>query len=191
MTQTIKRIGEKNINEDKLIKSIYKSLGAKQKLSRRIDASYIRAHITDQELIYHPFWMVKSLIIAARPPFPPKKIPRMIFIDAVSGYRGIFSHVPPITKEEAADGSITTPFLRSEEDIDIYIRHVQEKQINKQYLLKKPEHEVVERTLAHLPLFKIRVESAEISGTFYINANTGEPEDFLSERWAGRKDLLK
>lgn len=190
MTQTIKRIGEKNITEDKLIKSIYKSLGAKQKLSRRINTSYIRAHITDQELIYHPFWMVKSLIVAARPPFPPKKIPRMIFIDAVSGYRGIFSHVPPIT-EEAADGSIVPPFLQNEEDIDIYIRHVQEKQINKQYLLKKPEHEIVERTLAHLPIFKVSVESAEINDVFYINANTGESEDFLSERWRSKKDLLQ
>ncbi|CAM4333410.1 hypothetical protein [Lacicoccus alkaliphilus] len=191
MTQTIKRIGEKNITEEKLIKSVYKSLGAKERFTRRVDTSYIRAHITGQELIHHPFWMVKSLIVAARPPFPPKKIPRMIFIDAVSGYRGIFSHVPTITEEEAADGSIAAPFLRNEEDIDIYIRHVQEKQINKQYLLKKPEHEVVEKTLAHLPIFKVRVESAEINDVFYINANTGESEAFLSERWRSKKDLLQ
>lgn len=143
-----------------------------------------------KKLIHHPFWMVKSLIVAARPPFPPRKIPRMIFIDAVSGYRGIFSHVPPVTEEEAAYDTVVEPFLESEADIAAYIRDVQERQINRQYMLKKPEHEVIDRTLVYLPIYKVRVESDEIDDVFYINANTGESENFLSGRWRNGEDLL-
>lgn len=190
MTQSIKRIGEKNISDEKLYKAVYKAMGLKRKVNSKVNISYIKENLVEETLIYHPIWLVKSLIVAARPPFQPKKIPRMIFVDAVSGYRGIFSHVPPLVDETADTSQTVTPFLYKEEDIASYVKDVQEKQINRQYVLKKPAHEVIETSLVYLPVYKIKVQSEEIDETFYINANTGESEKFLSERWAGKKDLL-
>lgn len=188
--ENIKRIGDKNISETTLYKSIYKSLGMRQKISRTINPDYIRAHITESELIYHPFWMAKNLIVAARPPFSPKKIPRIIFVDAVSGYRGLFSHVPPISEETVGNKELTVPRV-TEEDVEIYIKDVQEKQINRSYILKKPTHENKETLLVYLPIWKVRIKSSELNSTFYINGNTGESEQFISERWWNGKDLIK
>ncbi|MCD2137896.1 hypothetical protein [Salinicoccus halitifaciens] len=183
----IKRIGSKNISEKALYRAIYKSLGLKARMNKTITPGHLQSHTVSKTLIHHPFWMVKSMVLADRPPFPPRKIPRMIFVDAVSGYRGIFSHVPPVTEE--APGEKIEPHI-TEEDLQKYVDDVRKRQIDKQYMLKKPRHETVETTLAHLPVYEVKVESAEVDETFYINANTGEDEQFLSERWTSKKDLL-
>lgn len=189
MTGNIKRIGEKNITEKALYRSVYKSLGMKARWNKNLSAEYMKEHTTSEKLLYHPFWAVKNLVVADRPPFPPRKIPRMIFVDAVSGYRGIFSHVPVLTDEEAGEGQIVAPYIM-EEDLHKYAEDVRKKQIDKQYLLKKPGHETVETTLVYLPIYEVKVKSPEVEGTFYINANTGESEQFLSERWRDGKDLI-
>ena len=184
----IKRIGSRNISEKALYRAMYKSLGIKVKMNKTITPEHLKSHTTAKTLIHHPFWMVKSMVLADRPPFPPRKIPRMIFVDAVSGYRGIFSHVPPVTEEEA--GEKVDPYIM-EEDLQKYVDDVRKRQIDKQYMLKKPRHETVETSLAYLPVYEVKVESAEVDETFHINANTGESEGFLSERWRSGKDLLK
>ncbi len=186
----ISRIGDKNISDALLYKSIYKTLGIQQKLNRSINPDYVRDHTTKKEMLYHPFWMAKNLIVADRPPFPPKKIPRIIFVDAVSGYRGLFSHVPPINTESIADKMLTAPQI-TEENLEKYIKDVQEKQINRSYILKKPRHENKATELVYLPIWKVKVSSSELDHTFYINGNTGESEQFISERWWNGKDLLK
>lgn len=185
----IKRIGTTYISEKKLYKSIYKSLGLKVRMNKTITVDYLKKHTTSKSLLYHPFWMVKNMVLADRPPFPPKKIPSMIFVDAVSGYRGIFSHVSPVSEESVDDGAIVEPSIR-EAEVDRYIEDVRTKQINKQYLLKKPRHEIVETSMAYLPIYKVVVGSPEVNKTFYINGNTGESEQFLSERWHSGKDLI-
>lgn len=185
----IKRIGKTHISEKELYQSIYKSLGMKARLNKTINADYLKKNTTSATLLYHPFWMVKNLVLADRPPFPPKKIPRMIFIDAVSGYRGIFSHVPPVSEEAVDEEKIVEALIR-EEAVDQYAEDVRAKQIDKQYLLKKPRHEALETALVYLPIHKVVVESAEVNKTFYINGNTGESEQFLSERWKNGKDLI-
>lgn len=190
--KNIKRIGDgqNDISGPKLYKAVYKSLGLKGKLSKRVNQDYIREHVHHEELIYHPFWMVKNLVVAERPPFASKKIPRIIFVDAVSGYRGIFSHVPPLTDEAVDDGQLTSLQIDSEEAVSKYIKDVQVKQINRSYILKKPLHEIKETSLVYLPIWKVRLKSSEFNRTFFINKNTGESEQFLSERWWNGKDLL-
>jgi|SRR5699024_1651026 len=185
----IKRIGTTYISEKELYKSIYISLGMKARMNKTITADYLKKHTTSESLLYHPFWMVKNLILADRPPFPPKKIPRMIFVDAVSGYRGIFSHVPPVSEEAVVDGVIVEPVIQ-ENEVDKYAEDVRRKQIDKQYLLKKPRQEIVETSMVYLPIYKVVVDSVVVKRTFYINGNTGESEQFLSERWSSGKDLI-
>lgn len=186
----IQRIGIDTISEALLHKSIYKSLGVKGKVSRTITPDYIRDHLVEKELMYHPFWIVKNLVIAERPPFPSKKMPNVIFVDAVSGYRGLFSHVPPITDEEMESDRLT-PLKIQKEDVNKYIKNVQEKQINRSYILKKPIHEVKEVSLVYLPIWKARIKSGEIQEIFYINGNSGQSEKFMSERWKSGEDLLR
>lgn len=187
----IQRIGNKLISETVLYKSIYKSLRVKEKINKSVNIDYIRKNMTEKELIYHPFWIAKNLVIAERPPFPSKKMPNVIFIDAVSGYRGLFSKIPSIIKEEVRGDNLAPLRIKQEEEVKKYIKNVQEKQINRSYILKKPLHEVKEVSLVYLPIWKVKVEGDEIDETFYINGNTGESERFMSERWKSGKDLLK
>jgi hypothetical protein len=187
----IRRIGNRLISETLLYKSIYKSLGVKEKMNKSVNIDYIRENMTDKELTYHPFWIVKNLVIAERPPFPSKKMPNVIFIDAVSGYRGLFSKIPPVIEEKVEGNTLAPLRISKEEVVSKYVKNVQEKQINRSYILKKPLHEVKEVSLVYLPIWKVRVKSDEINETFYINGNTGESEKFMSERWKSGKDLLE
>jgi hypothetical protein len=191
-SKRIKRIGTQHsgVSESDLYKSVYKSIGIKRLLNQTINPEYIKRHTRSTELLYHPFWVIKNLIIAERPPFPPKKIPRMIFIDAVSGYRGLFSHVPPLSDEKVPEGQLVSADINNEEMIEEYVKDVQVKQINRSYLLKKPLHEVKEMTLVYLPIWKVDVKSEKINSLFYINQNTGESEQFLSEQWKTKEKRL-
>lgn len=186
----IKQIGNEILGMDELHQAIYKSLGLKTRFNRNIDARHIKENIRDVELKYHPFWMVKTLLVAARPPFPPRKLPRMLFIDAVSGYRGMFSHVPPVSESNIETEKLVQPVIKDETETNRYIKDVHEKQINRSYILKKPEHEVLEKELVYLPIWTGTVQSDFVNITFHINANTGESEKFLADRWQNGKDLL-
>lgn len=188
-TKKIQRIGTEAISDDALYKAIYKSIGMKGWFNRTWSPDFIHKHLVAKELIYHPFWIVKNLVVAERPPFPAKKMPNIIFIDAVSGYRGLFSKIPPIIDEEV-ESDVLTPVQIPREALDKYIKNVQEKQINRSYILKKPLHEVKEVSLIYLPIWKAKVKSDEINETFYINGNTGDSEKFMSKRWKSREDWL-
>lgn len=137
MIQKIKRIGERNISEEALTKAVSKNLGFKLRLNQKINTAYIEKHTAEKMLIYHPYWIVKTLVVAARSPFPPKKLPQVIFVDGVSGYKGVFSHVPPVIEEEMNSNQLLSPELGEIEIIEKYVVNVQEKQINRQYMLKK------------------------------------------------------
>jgi hypothetical protein len=186
----IDRIGNNNITDEVLYKSIYKSMGWMRRFNKMSKPSSIQEQVIRRELFYHPFWIVKNLVIAERPPFPPRKMPNIIFIDAVSGYRGLFTTIPPMQEEEVEIERLVAPEI-SEEVLDKYIRNVQHKQINRSYILKKPLHEVKEVSLVYLPIWKVQVKGEIGPETFYINANTGESEKFMSERWKSKKDLLE
>lgn len=191
-TVHISRIGNTNIiSEDELFQYVYKSLPLKFRLNRNINASILKKSCINRELIFHPFWIAKTLVIAERPPFEPKKIPNMIFVDAISGYRGIFSEVPAIQKMKVERSQIKSSFIKNEEEVKIYIRDVQVRQINRSYILKKPLHEIRELFLAYLPIWKVQISSNLVNDTIYINGNTGESEKYLADRWVGRKDLIK
>lgn len=189
-TEDLQRIGTKNISHQLLVKSIYKSLGMKTKLNKNITPAYIEHHIQSKQLIYHPIWMVKNMVLAGRPPFPPKKIPRVIFVDAVSGYRGLFSHVPHLRTEKQSAGEVITHQI-DETSLEKYISDVQAKQINRAYLMKKPRHVREGTTLAYLPIWKVSVKSDLVNHVFFINANTGENEQFMSDRWKSGKNLIR
>jgi len=188
---TIKVIGDNiTVTEHELYKHVYKAAGFKARLNRSINEHYLRQNTKTCDLMYHPFWLAKTLVIADRPPFPPRTHPNMIFVDAVSGYRGVFSKVPPIHDREIGHGSLVETYITDKREAERYVKNVQEKQINRSYILKKPRHEIKEIFLVYLPLWKVAILSGLVNETFYINGNTGESEKFMSERWQSGKDLL-
>lgn len=185
--RTITLLGSnKLISEDKLYLYMYKALKWSQKMNKEINSTFLKNHITDKELFYHPLWIAKNLVIATRRPFPPKKIPKMIFVDAISGYRGMLSTVPETVSIHVKPEHLTNIGI-IEEDVKKYIKDVQEKQINRSYVLKKPDHKLIELSLVYLPLWRVNVKSDMLNKEFIINANTGESEEYMVTFWQENK----
>ncbi|SFF57348.1 hypothetical protein SAMN05216353_10256 [Halobacillus alkaliphilus] len=172
-------IGEDHLPEEDLAKHMYRSLKPSLKWNRQLNEESLNRGIVKKEKVYHPMWTVKLLVIADRKPFPPKKKPNMAFVDALSGYRGLFTSVPPITAREVSQANVQRADITKQELLDKYVIDVQDKQINRSYILKKPRYEIKEAELVYLPLWRVEVDTDFLSKTFVINGNTGEPEDLL------------
>ncbi|MGM8215394.1 hypothetical protein ACLIA0_07440 [Bacillaceae bacterium W0354] len=186
----IKRIGHSEITKENVYRYIYKGLPFTNRLNKQINVNYLKNNSEQCQLIYHPFWLAKTVIVAERPPFPPRKTPNMIFVDAVSGYRGVFSSVPVIQKVEVNGDELRKLVINQEEEVKKYIEDVQQKQINRSYILKKPLHELHDLFLAYLPIWKVNIKLDTINKIYYVNGNTGELENFMANRWESREDLI-
>lgn len=190
MQMNIKQIGAGLlISKNQAIHSAYKCFSLLDRLRKKITKAEIEQN-SSLQLIYHPFWLAKTFVIAARPPFPPKKSPNMIFVDAVSGYRGIFSQIPPITDQKISKAQLQTGMIRTKKEAKKYVKDVQIDQINRMYLLKKPEHEVIDLDLYYMPIWKVIIHTPLLKKIYFINANTGEPENFMAEKWRTKDDLM-
>lgn len=176
-------LGEDSIQEHELPKYMYKGLKPSLKLNKKLDENVIKKGIVKSEKVYQPMWIVKMLIIADRKPFPPKIKPNMVFVDAISGYRGLFPNVPPVTQQKVASSKVKDATITKQELLEKYLINIQEKQINRNYVLKKPRYEVKEAEVVYLPLWLIEVDTDFFTKTFLINGNTGESEDLLKKLW--------
>ena len=186
----IEQLGEQAVEAHELPGFIRKSFGMKGKLISGMSEDAIEDGIHSAELIYHPMWIVRNTVVATRRPFKPKRIPNMIFVDAVSGYRGLLSTVPSISEIKVEKDKVITPII-GVQSVGRYIKDVQSNQIDRSYVLKKPDHEQSKPRLVHLPLWKVEMEGRSGRETHYINANTGASENFMSSRWASGADLMK
>jgi len=177
------------IQKQSLTEHVYKSLPWRLKLNRHVNREHIRENLTVKQVIYHPFWIAKTLVIADRKPFPPKKSPNMVFIDGVSYYRGLFANIPELTETvvDQPDNIVKSELTKA--DVPRYVKDVQFSQINRTYLLKKPQHEIVDYFITYLPLWIAELKSPYWQNTLYINANTGELESHLSKLWQTKEKL--
>jgi|SRR5690625_1085827 len=171
------------IDQEALYTHIYKSLKWTVRLRGNINKEFVRRNTTNTALKYHPIWLAKTLVIADRKPFAPKKTPNMVFVDAISGYRGIISKIPETAEVKVHKNQVISANIIDDNAIVDYIRDVQVKQINRSYVLKKPRHEIVEYFLVYLPLWIGKVSSQEMVKEFTINANTGESEEYMASLW--------
>ncbi|MGI8314296.1 hypothetical protein [Halobacillus mangrovi] len=176
-------LGEESIMEKDLPGHMYKNLKPSLKWNRQLNEEILRQGIIKKEKMYHPMWVVKMLVIADRKPFPPKIKPNMAFIDAVSGYRGLFPSIPPITSKEVSESKLKRADITKQDLLKRYVIDVQDKQINRNYILKKPRYEIKETELVYLPLWEVAVDTNFLTTTFIINGNTGESEDLLFKLW--------
>lgn len=163
-------------------KMIYRNLSLRERLNRKIDIDYISKNIVEKKFYYHPFWVAKLLVIAERKPFSPKVTPQMVFIDAITGYRGILSSVPYVKEDDVDSIDLMKPFISSEERVQKYIIDIQINQINNLYMIKKPIYETKDVALHYIPFYKVQVKSPLINKELLLNVNTGEHEDYLWSR---------
>lgn len=177
----VKVLGEESIVEKDVPSHIYRNLKPSLKWNRQLNVNVIEEGMRKIEKIYHPMWIVKMLVIADRKPFPPKTKPNMAFVDAVSGYRGLFPSVPPIHSKEISNPMVKTAYIDNQEMLSQYVTDVQEKQINRSYVLKKPRYEIKETELVYLPLWEIDVDTDFLTKTFLMNGNTGQSEDLIRD----------
>lgn len=173
---------QKTLEPDALLKAVRKSLGVKGWRWRRL--ADMRAAVIDQELIYHPLWLGKVLTLADRPPFQPKRIPNAAFVDAVSGYRGVLERIPEVNYGARDDGRPVKALIDSEQQAKPYVQAVMHS-VNRGYVLKKPQHQLASLELLHMPLWKVTVEVPDRQ-TVYVNAVTGEPENYMARQWGSR-----
>lgn len=171
------------LGADDLLKGVRRALGRKGRRSRNL--STIRQSIRKQELIYHPLWLGRILTYADRPPFPPKKSPNVVFVDAVSGYRGVLERVPAVQWHPEGQREPVRTVISTSRQAERYVRAVLHT-VNRAYVLKKPEHELVSLDLVRLPLWQVNLGEQRV---VYVNAVTGEPESYLAGLW-GTKTWL-
>lgn len=160
-----------------LLRALRQELGSKKR--RSLTALY--QTVTSQKLIYHPLWLGKVLTLAARPPFPPKKTPNLVFVDAVSGYRGVLERIPTLEEGTPDDGQYVQPVIDLNEVARQYVQSVLHT-INRGYVLKKPEHQLASLELVLLPLWQISLD-LDTPQRVYLNGVTGESESYMANLW--------
>lgn len=143
--------------------------------------STLRNAISKEELIHHPLWLGKILTYADRPPFPPRKTPNVVFVDAVSGYRGVLERVPAVEWDSPGKAAAVRTVISTPHQAEKYVRAVLHT-VNRSYVLKKPEHELVSLDLVLLPLWQLTLDLDQ-RRVVHVNAVTGESESYLAELW--------
>ncbi|QSS98810.1 hypothetical protein IMZ31_11915 [Pontibacillus sp. ALD_SL1] len=174
-------LGEGKIQETDLSTSIYKSVKPTLRWNRHFTEKTIQEGIKEKTKIYYPMWIVKMLVIADRKPFTPKVKPNMVFIDAITGYRGLFPNIPPTAQKKVHASEVKEAVISKEDLLARYVPDVQDKQINRNYVLKKPRYEIKETELVYLPLWDVELDTSFITKSYYINGNTGESEELMRE----------
>jgi len=126
-------------------------------------------------------WIARAEVIADRPPFRPVVRPTVIFVDAVSEYRGQLTTVPHTQEVDPGRATVNRARIRDEQRARELVQDVQAQQINRSYVLRKPRHEIRGLDLLFLPLW--RFDPGEGGDSAVINAVTGADESYLASRW--------
>jgi len=127
-------------------------------------------NIVDTKYVFHPFWFIKAVSYADRIPFPPKVRRYVIYIDAVSGERGLTDRFPQIEQQTAGIHTVRSPQL-IKDNIKPLVDDLVESLILRRYLLKRPTVEVMDPELIYLPFYYVRIKvTAETIHIFSVNA---------------------
>ena len=171
--------GEHPLSDAALAKGVRSALGTRRR--RQLTSAALSVSISSRTLLHHPMWLAKILTAADRPPFKPKVTPNVVFVDAVSGYRGVLEVVPGLSAAVPDDATGLAPVIRTADEAGGYVQAVLRK-INRNYLVKKPRHTVDDLFLAFLPIWKVELD-LDGATQVYINGNNGEPETYLAAQW--------
>lgn len=130
--------------------------------------------LLETQYVLHPFWFIKVAAYADRLPFSPKLRRHVLYIDAVTGERGLTDRFPEIEKKTRTGKKIVPPLLK-DEDVKQMTEELIENLILRTYLLKRPRIEVAGRELVYLPHYQVRVNvrDGEIH-SLSVNALSGE-----------------
>lgn len=148
----------------------------------------LRAELREQELLWCPLWLARTLVTADRPPFPPRRSAVAVFVDGLSGYAGLLGGAAPTAVVDPVEGRVLAPVLDEEQARD-RVTEVQRQQIDRSYPLRKPRHRIESVRLVHLPVRRLhlagpRAEAAGVAGSWHVNAVSGELETHLAREWS-------
>ena len=121
------------------------------------------------ELCYKKMYFLKMLALAARTPFPPKKVPYVLFFDSRIGVGGPTPGVPEYKMTEVPDEAVY-PDVYDRKGFEAKYDELINKFILKQYLLKRPELKKEGSDEIYLPYYKCTYNGREV----FINAGTGK-----------------
>jgi hypothetical protein len=172
VSASVKAIGDSLLSEEQ----------ARAKMRRRYRRS--PTGMSKGELLLHPMWLAWAEVIADRPPFRPVIRPTVIFVDAVSGYRGQLTTVPHTQELDRDVGTVRQARVRDERRARELVQDVQTQQINRSYVLRKPRHAIRRLEMLYLPLW--RFDPGGGGEVAVINAVTGDDEAYLASRWDHR-----
>ena len=175
--------GGEPVSTDVIVRGARNALGMRRRA--RTSVREVRAVMVASELVHHPMWIAKVLTYADRPPFSPKVTPNAVFVDAVSGYRGVLETMPAMDQPLPERANRPEATIATAEAAKAYVDAVLQK-VNRQYMLRKPRHEIAELLQVALPLIRVRLDLD--GGTdVVINGNTGAPETYMASLW-GKDD---
>lgn len=130
--------------------------------------------IFDTQYVFVPFWFIKVASYADRIPFPPKVRRYVIYIDAISGERGLTDRFPRTEERDAGEYRVRSPYMK-EDTIKPMVDDLVESLILRRYLLKRPSVEVMDPELVYLPHYYVRVRTADEAIRMYaVNALSAE-----------------
>ncbi|HLR97238.1 MAG TPA: hypothetical protein VK053_22135, partial [Jiangellaceae bacterium] len=158
MSQSVTAIGDALLTEEQ----------ARAKIRRRLRRS--PTGTSNGEFLLHPMWIAQAEVIADRPPLRPVVRPTLIFVDAVSEYRGQLTTVPHTQQVDRHASTVHRVRIRDEQRARELVQDVQTQQINRSYVLRKPRHEIRRLELLYLPLW--RFDPGEGGDIAVVNAVT-------------------
>lgn len=149
-----------------------------EKRIRRIAAGkagslFAPARVEGLRLWYKRFYFAKFLALAARTPFPPKRIGYVLFYDAHSGEGGLTNGVP-VWAEKETDPEAVLPEAYSREDFLSRQGALVEKHILRQYLLKRPDLKLEGIETVYLPYYECDCDAGGIRKKIFVNAASGD-----------------
>jgi hypothetical protein len=130
--------------------------------------------ILEAKPAYYPFWFIKAEAYADRSPFSPKLRRHVLYIDAMTGDRGLTNQFPKIEQKSKTKIDVLSPRFNKEK-VDNLINELVEDFILRPYLLKRPTVKIVGKELIYLHYYLVNVKTkSDVRYSLSVNSLSGE-----------------
>ncbi len=119
---------------------------------------------------YRPFYFVNIEALCDRPPFKPKKVYYVIYIDAVSGRYGLTYVYPNYSSYYAKKEDICSEVF-TKHKIEDMLSNIIEKLILRKYVIKRPSLKILNGKMVYIPYYEVKCDGNDI---YLVNILSGE-----------------
>ncbi len=126
------------------------------------------------KILYYPMWIVFIEGIADRPPFKPKKMQFVGYIDPFLKDSGLIGSIPTWKNLKIDERCIIeSPSSVIDESTEKAINKILKQDIRKLFVLKLPKFKVVSKEIIHLPCWVGKLSKVEECKVMAINCING------------------